>query len=253
MRRTALRYGSQHAQLADLWWPDGPQGDLPVVALIHGGFWRQIYTKRLMHPLAKALVTHGWAVCNVEYRRVGLGGSGGWPATFDDVSAALNALATVDGLDLTRVLTCGHSAGGHLALWLAGMRTTSSSPEPGAQPVRVRAAISLAGVADLDVAARTHLGGGAAVALMGGSPDDLPDVYRLGSPAAQLPLGVPQHLIHGLDDATVPPSMSAEYVERAVASGDDAVFVPVAGAGHMDMIKPGGRAAAEILAVLDRF
>jgi pimeloyl-ACP methyl ester carboxylesterase len=75
----------------------------------------------------------------------------------------------------------------------------------------------------------------------------------LGSPAAQLPLGVPPHLIHGSDDTTVPLSMSAEYVERAVASGDDAVFVPATGAGHMDMIKPGGSAAAEILAVLDRF
>ena len=59
VRRTALRYGSQHAQLAHLWWPDGPQGDLPVVTLIHGGFWRQIYTKRLMDPLAKALVAQG--------------------------------------------------------------------------------------------------------------------------------------------------------------------------------------------------
>ena len=253
MRRTGLRYGTQHAQSADLWWPDGARGDLPVVVLIHGGFWRQIYTKRLMHPLAKVLAHHGWAVCNLEYRRVGLGGSGGWPATFDDVSAAVNALATVDGLDLERVLTCGHSAGGHLALWLAGPRATSSPPDPGGPPVRVRSAIALAGVADLDVAARTHLGAGAVVALMGGGPDDLPDVYRSGSPAAQLPLGVPQYLVHGLADTTVPPSMSADYVERAVASGDEAVFVPVAGAGHMDMIKPAGGATPEILAVLDRF
>ena len=257
MTRTALRYGRQHAQVGDLWRPagDAPPAGQPVVVLIHGGFWRQIYTKRLMHPLARVLVTLGWAVYNIEYRRVGFGGNGGWPATFDDVSAAVNALATVDDLDLRRVLTCGHSAGGHLALWLAGRRHTSSSRsgDPLGTPVLVRAAISLAGIADLDTAARTHLGGGAVEALMGGSPDVIAEAYEMGSPVAQLPLGVPQHLIHGLRDATVPPSMSADYVNQAVARGDDAVFVPVAGAGHMDMIRPAGRAMTEIVSALDRY
>ncbi len=111
----ATLYGPDRAQVAEVWRPGVEDHALPVVALIHGGFWRQIYTKRLMHRMAEAVVAHGWVAYNIEYRRVGAFGSGGWPATFDDVSQAIEALAAVDGIDQRRVATCGHSAGGHLA------------------------------------------------------------------------------------------------------------------------------------------
>jgi acetyl esterase/lipase len=252
MSRRSVSYGIHHAQTAELWRPGGAEGDLPVVVLIHGGFWRQIYTKRLMHRLARAVVAHGWAAYNIEYRRVGPFGSGGWPETFRDVAAAIDALAQVDRIDLERVVTCGHSAGGHLALWAASSRTTSGSTPPATDPVRIAAAISLAGVADLVEAARLNLGRGAVQALMGGDPDRFPERYAWGSPAASLPLGVRQFLLHGLDDSTVPASLSAGYVELALARGDEAEYVPLPGAGHMDMIDPHGAAFGEVKARLDR-
>jgi acetyl esterase/lipase len=250
VKRASVHYGPAHAQVADIWRPATGGPDRPVVALLHGGFWRQIYTKRLMYRLAAAVVAHGWVAYNIEYRRVGPFGGGGWPETFDDVSAALNALVDVDGIDPERVVTCGHSAGGHLALWAGTARTTS---HPASQPVTVRAAVSLAGVVDLAAASRLGLGGGAVDALMGGGPDDVPERYQLGSPAAQLPLGLPQFLLHGTGDTTVPPTLSADYVATAVTRGDEATFVPLAGLGHMDMIDPAGAAFKEVLAILDRF
>jgi acetyl esterase/lipase len=243
--RQRVQYGSRHPQSAEVWRPEEHDGPAPVVVLIHGGYWRAVYTKRLMHRLAAAVVAHGWVAYNIEYRRVGpLGGRGGWPGTFDDVAAALDHLTAVDGIDLERVATCGHSAGGHLALWAAG-RGRLPAGAPGADPsVRPCGAVSLAGVVDLDRAAALNLGGGAVQALLGGPPAEHPDRYAVASPAALLPLGVPQVLIHGLADTIVPAALSEEYVTAARACGDQAVYVPMAGLGHMEMIDPGSAAWA---------
>ena len=247
----SISYGVHRSQTAELWRPDGVKGDLPVVVLIHGGFWRQIYTKHLMRRLARAVVAHGWVAYNIEYRRVGPFGSGGWPETFQDVAAAIEALGEVDRIDLQHIVTCGHSAGGHLALWAGTARTTSASTPPATSAVRIAAAISLAGVVDLVEAARLNLGAGAVQALMGGDPDRFPQRYAWGSPAASLPLGIRQFLLHGVADSTVPASLSAGYVERALSLGDEAEYVPLAGVGHMDMIDPHGVAFREVTARLD--
>ena len=131
MRPATVRYGNDRAQVAEVWRPRAAEGLLPVVVLIHGGFWRQLYTKRLMHGLARAVAARGWIAYNIEYRRVGSFGHGGWPETFEDVSDAIDRLAGVDGVDHQRVATCGHSAGGHLALWAASARSTGPTPRAG--------------------------------------------------------------------------------------------------------------------------
>jgi acetyl esterase/lipase len=223
-----------------------------VVVLIHGGFWRQPYTKRLMRKVARRVVALGWIAYNIEYRRVGLLGQGGWPETFEDVADALDALGGMEGVDRERVVTCGHSAGGHLALWAGSSRTTGRARQPVSEPIRLRAAISLAGVVDLQAAARLGLGGGAVEALMGARPDEIPESYALASPAERLPIGIPQILVHGLADGTVPASLSETYVERAHALGDQAEYVPLAGASHMDMIDPHGAAVEEAISRLER-
>jgi len=213
-----------------------------VVVLIHGGFWRSTYTKVLMGRLARAVVSIGLAAWNVEYRRIGpFGGGGGWPATFDDVDAAVAMVARLPGVDGRRYLTCGHSAGGQLALWAA-----RSWPEPPAagrdRGAPALGAVALAGVLDLRAAYDLGLGGGAVARLLGGTPDGVPDRYDEVSPAALVPLGVPQVLIHGTADTVVPPSMSSGYERLAASHGDEVLFEPVEGAGHRQMIDPRGPA-----------
>lgn len=239
MRRLAVRYGRHHSQIGELWHPGTAATSHPVVVLLHGGYWRGPYTKRLMRRLARAVTDQGYAAWNVEYRRTGpLGAGGGWPATFADVAAAIDHLATIPGVDQHRVVTCGHSAGGQLALWAAG-RHRLGDGLPGAAPrVRPCAAISLAGVCDLVAAARAGLGGNAVELLLGGSPETVPERYAAASPAALAPLGVPQVLLHGLDDRTVPASMSEAYAVAASAAGDEVTYRPVPGADHMAMIRP---------------
>ena len=253
MSAETIRYGPDRAQVAEVWRPDpapGSGGAVPVVVLIHGGFWRQQYTKRLMHRLARAVTARGWMSYNIEYRRVGRFGRGGWPETFEDVSDAIDALARVDGR--------GPPAGGDLrpfgggtARAVGGLVPLDGNPAPRRRVVDVAAGASLAGVVDLDAAARRLVGRGAVQALMGGGPDDVPERYRLGSPAALLPLGKPQFLLHGLADDAVPPALSEHYAATAVRLGDPAVYVPLPGVGHMEMISGRGVAFGELAAWLD--
>src|SRR3954453_17855869 len=194
MRR---RYGSHFHQFADLHLPAGA-GPFPVAVLLHGGFWREQHSLDLDDPLARDLARRGWAAWNVEYRRVGETSGGGYPATLEDVAAAIDFLETLDApLDLARVVTVGQSAGGHLALWAA----TREAPA-----VPLAGAVSQAGTTDLRAADRDGLGDGATSDFMGGHADDRPDAYAKASPIERLPLGVPHVRFHGEPDDVRPPS-----------------------------------------------
>ncbi len=193
-------YGEHPSQFVELTLPAG-SGVVPVVVVVHGGFWRTAYGLELGRPLAADLVRRGWAAVNVEYRRVGSGaiaGGGGWPQTGEDVAMAVDALKTQgqrlagDRLDLSRVVAIGHSAGGQLAGWLAS-RPGLPAGSPGADPaVSLSGFVSQAGVLDLVGAANEGVGGRAVTDLMGGEPDQLAAAYRSASPLARLPLGVPR-------------------------------------------------------------
>lgn len=216
-----------------------------MAVVLHGGFWKRRYGGRLNEPLCRDLAARGWAAWNVEYRRVGFRAGGGWPATFADVAAAIDHLAVLERelpLDLGRVVTIGHSAGGHLALWAAA-RPGLPAGAPGARPVvPVTHAVAQAGVSDLEEAARLELGGGAVRRLLGGLPAERPEPYALGSPLARLPLGVPQLLVHGEEDDTVPVALSRRYAEAAGAAGDEVDLVTLPGAGHFEHLDPGSEA-----------
>ena len=247
--RTRLTYGDHDEAYGDLWLPEPAPGPVAVVILVHGGFWQQEYGLDLMDPLAASLSETGYAAWNIEYRRVG--GGGGYPQTFDDVAAAVDHLAVLgdDRLDLDRVAVVGHSAGGHLAAWIAS-RPVLPDDAPWADPaVRPVIAVSQAGVLDLVGCAREDLGGGACPAFLGGSPDEQPDRYALASPLELVPIDVPVVALHGTDDRIVPLSQSRRYVEAATAAGDPAELVIIDGANHFEVIDPEHEAWR---AVLDR-
>lgn len=243
-------YGDDPSQWCDLYRPAGATRGTVVV--IHGGFWRAAYGADLGAPLAADLAARGWTAWNVEYRRVGNGG--GWPTTFTDVAAAIDLLSAVgdrlgaDVIDLDRVVTLGHSAGGHLAVWAAG-RPHLDADVPGAEPVvTVTGAISQAGV--LDLVDGAHLGAGAVVELLGGTPDEVPERYAAADPIGRLPLGVAVRCVHGRADTIVPLRQSVRYVEAARVAGDDATLVEVDG-DHMAMIDVGSQAWPAIVAAVD--
>lgn len=237
-----FRYGEHPDQVANLHLPAGDGAPWPVVVLLHGGFWRERWDRTLMTPLANDLALRGYAAWNVEYRRVGQEG-GGYPGTLEDVAAAVDELGGVAEVDLGRVVCVGHSAGGHLSLWLAGGRTTS---------VGVGAAVSLAGVCDLQQAYTDRLGDGAVAAFLGDPGEsELADRIRSASPIEAIG-AVPQLLVHGGADDIVPPSQSRVYVERARAQGVAVELVELAGADHFDVVDPGHAAWGAVVDALPR-
>ena len=227
-------YGDDPSQFGELSLPEGtPRG---VVVVIHGGFWKAEYDLSLGRPLAASLVEQGWAAWNIEYRRVG--GGGGLPATFDDVAAAIDRLADLD-VDTSTVVTLGHSAGGHLAVWAAGRDD---------QVVPVTAVISQAGVLDLVGASELGLGGGAVEALLG-HPATTADAAS--DPLQQVPLDVPVYCVHGTGDTIVPPVQSETYVGAALGAGAEAELVEVEG-DHFVVIDVTSDAWRTQLEILDR-
>jgi acetyl esterase/lipase len=248
-------YGPAPQQFAELYLPPGTE-PFRVVLLIHGGFWRAPYDLSLMAGLAQDLVSRNFAVWNVEYRRIGDPG-GGWPGTFQDLAQGadfLYSLAATYNLDLKHVVAIGHSAGGQLGLWLATRhRLPSSEITIGTQPLSLTGVISLAGANDLEQVWQLHLGGDAAIALLGGSPEEYPLRYQLASPAAQLPLGIPQTLIHGDADNRVPLIVSQDYATHATQAGDRIRLIELLGADHFDLIDPGTSAWSITVAELEAF
>jgi acetyl esterase/lipase len=234
-----LAYDTGEFQFGELSLPNAP-GPYPVVILIHGGYWRARYGLDLMNGLAGDLAKRGIAAWNIEYRRVGNRG-GGWPGTFLDVARAadyLREIAVSYELELSRIVPIGHSAGGHLALWLAGRsRIQAGSPVgPREQPLALAGAISLAGVLDLDLAYQLHLSNDAVVELLGAPPHDVPERYAVASPTSLLPLGIPQVLIHGTVDEHVPIQVSQHYATAARAAGDTLDFFEPIDIDHFDVI-----------------
>lgn len=233
-----LSYGSNEFQFGELRLPKG-EGPHPVAIVIHGGCWLAEYGLSYMGHLSQALAEAGVATWSVEYRRIGNQG-GGWPGTFEDVSRAadhLRKIAKTHKLDLNRVIAVGHSAGGHLALWLAARKILpKDSPLYSPDPLPLRGVVSLAGVTDLR---RSGTACDANVPnLMGGSAGDKAAIYNQASPIDLLPLGVPSAIVQGDGDRIIPLEMAKEYADAAKKKGDDAKLVVIEKAGHFEIVDP---------------
>jgi acetyl esterase/lipase len=229
-----IRYGDEHpSQFAELQLPSG--SPRATVVLLHGGYWMAGAGLEQMDPMVGRLTELGFATWNVEYRRTGAGG--GFPHTFTDVAAAMDRLAGTDlpeGL-ADNVVVAGHSAGGHLAAWVASRtaRTPGGAPE-----VRPRGAISLAGILDLVLAGTVAGSRSPVAAFMGGAPSAVPERYALADPAQLVPAPCPVWAVSAEDDLVVPPEQSERYVARATAAGGRAERVVVPG-DHYSVIRPG--------------
>ncbi len=253
-----ISYGAGQFQFGDLWIPQTRSGSLlPLVVFFHGGWWKSEYDLGYAGRLCAALKQEGIASWSVEYRRVGETG-GGWPMTFQDAAAGFDFVGTLAKnfpLDLSRVITMGHSAGGHLAFWVAGRQHIdphSEVYEPRPQ-VPLLGTIALAGAVDLRLT--IDLSGyftfahdkQEVYALMGGRPQDLPDRYKAANPGDLLPFHVPQVLIQGTADDQIPPELPLRWAEMSRRMGDTAAVSMIPSADHFDVVDPESRAWETVL------
>ena len=248
-----LAYGKGPSQFGLLRLP-GDVVTAPVVVLIHGGCWvKEHGDLTLMEPLAADLVSHGYAVWNLEYRGVDEPG-GGYPGTFADTANGLDHLRDLGSrfpVDLDRVAIIGHSAGGHLALWAAARRRLPpESGLAGSDPLSITGVVTLAGLNDLAAYHDHGPGPGATGVIDTLVGPSRPRRFADTSPAELLPIGATQLVVSGDADELVPPEFGEAYVERARAAGDRATALVFPGADHFTLINPASDAWQQVCAQL---
>lgn len=233
-----IRYGSDSLRSGELRVPAGP-GPHPVAIVIHGGCWLSRLGGTGMQAFSESLRRRGIATWDLDYRRVGHAG-GGWPGTFEDVKAGIDhlpKLAAAHRLDMSRVVIVGHSAGAHLALWAASRAKLGGDWVPGKEQPKPLAVVAIDGppvLAPLIGADAQMCDEPVIVPLMGGTPDDRPEQYRLATPAAHLPFGMKQMLVVGTLGQVIEP-----YAQAARAAGDEVLVLSPEKADHFDIVTPG--------------
>ena len=236
-----IAYGADPLQFGHLRLPAG-EGPFPVVLFVHGGCWLSAYDIGHVGSLEQGLAEAGYAVWSLEYRRVGDQG-GGWPGTYRDVAAGadhLRALARDFPLDLDRVVTSGHSAGGSFALWLAaraGVPRESELWSP--DPLPVHGVLALAPAPDLEGLHAAGICGNVIDGLMGGAPGEVSQRYAAASMMRLAPPSVPQIAVLGARDASWSPVGRAWHAEVAGPSGEWLEVREAPESGHFEMIVPG--------------
>ena len=253
-----IRYGEAAVQVVDLWLPTG-KGPHPTVLMVHGGCWQtEIADRRIMNWIADDLRKRGIAVWNIDYRGVDREG-GGYPGTFLDAAAAADALqvnAAKYDLDIDPLVATGHSAGGHLALWLAGRkRLPTTSPLRTGAPIPIRSVVSLGGLPDLEEAARppgSGCGTEVVAKLTGAATAARPDVFADTSVPRLAPLGAQQVLINGAQDRIIPTAYAEGYAAPMRAKGDKVRVRMIDNTGHVELIAPETAAWAATVEELQR-
>ncbi|GAB3127519.1 alpha/beta fold hydrolase [Tsukamurella serpentis] len=205
---------------------------VPVVVLLHGGGWRTPSAASSMSEMARSLVSHGVAVWNVEYRRIGAGG--GYPTTLTDTAAAIDFLQAVKAqhapnLDLSNVVVAGHSAGGQLAVW-ASARSMLTPGAMGSVPaVTPAAVVSMGGVLDMR---RAVADGNVNTRLFLGLPEEFPQQFAVADPIQNINPKVPVTCFNGTADRIVRPAGCEAFIAALSSKGGRGEVVLLPGAGH---------------------
>ena len=261
-QREVVRYADEaDDQVAECYYSaQAGGGPRPVVALLHGGYWRQGYGRDLMDAVARDVVERTEFHCvNVEYRR----GPGSCERASSDVAACLAWLASpaaaARGLDASNVALVGHSAGGQLAMRhaLRGSPAAGAGPGRGRRSATVRCAVSCGGVLDLREARARNVGGAAVADFLGEGGD-----VGAASPIELLPPAMTSSLrseprwrgvgdwedavaattklacVHGLDDSVVPAALSTRFTVAAAVGGLPVEYHQIKREGHFEVLKP---------------
>lgn len=234
-----IAYGDGDLQFSELWLPEG-EGPHPTVLMIHGGCWQTDIAERdIMNWIAEDLRLRGIAAWNIEYRGVDREG-GGYPGTYEDVLAASDSLmANWDryNLNVEPIVAIGHSAGGHLALWLAARQSAfTGQPLTGEHRLPIAAVISQGGLPDLEAGAlrEGHPCGTEASRLMMGNQPELTSPQRMHATMA------PQILVNAALDRIAPPEYAEAYRNANLArDATNIELVTIPGEGHVELVSPG--------------
>ena len=224
-----VRFGERTTM--DVYLPPDSRVDRPAVLLIHGGGWRS-FSKNVYVDHAIRLADAGYAVAAINYRLVP---AGAYPEMIKDCLCALSffrAQAGEYGFDPDRVAVAGYSAGGHLASLIAvAAQQPEFQPDCDAGPTTAPNAV-IAGAGPQDMRELPEVD--AVTGFLGGTADEIPEIYDLASPIFHVRPDLPPFLfIHGENDVFVDVSHSERMRDALVAEGNVARLLSLHGGGHI--------------------
>jgi acetyl esterase/lipase len=216
---------------------------LPVVVYIHGGGWERGDKKEGHKVLSELVLTGHYAAVTVGYR---LSGEATWPAPIHDCKAAVRwvrANARKYGFDPDRIGACGGSAGGHLAAMVGvtgdvnALEGTCGSP---GYSSRVQCVAATSGAYDFthfyeQTTGKSNSTRAQTVVrqLLGGTPDEKPDVARSASPVTYVTPDDPPFLLgHGTLDPSVPFDQGLTFLAALKQAGVPVTFIRFENGGH---------------------
>jgi pimeloyl-ACP methyl ester carboxylesterase len=203
-----IKYGDDPDQILEFYGESN--FEKPTLLLIHGGYWRNLFDREHMRPLAVALAKEGFTVVLPEFRRE----AGAPETTLRDLAFAISTL------EETALTVIGYSSGGHLALLLA-----DKFPN-------IKSVIGLAPVTDMAESERLALGRGAVLEWLGCSSEQRPEL----DPMLRPPISAKTHLIHGSQDERVPLELSQKYQEAMKRHGKSVTLEILDGVSHFQMM-----------------
>jgi pimeloyl-ACP methyl ester carboxylesterase len=205
---TVIKYGDDLDQVLEFYGESNPTKG--TLVLIHGGYWRNLFDREHMRPLAVSLAKEGFTVVLPEFRRV----AGEPEVTLRDLAFAIS---TLEDQAITLI---GYSSGGHLALLLADKFPT------------VKKVIGLAPVTDLVESQDRELGRGAVREWLGRDATDRPELDPMRRP----PIFARTIFIHGDLDERVPLELTEKYVAAMKSYGQEIVLEILPGTSHFEMM-----------------
>ena len=226
--------------------PRGLTAPNPTLIYYHGGGWTT-GTKESATLSILPYLQMGWTVVNVEYRLTDVALA---PAAVEDSRCALRWVyknARQYNFDLTKIVTTGTSAGGHLALvtgmlpastgfdnTCAGDRSGGSNAigPSNTDELKVAAIVDWFGIADVSELLNGPNMKSYAVAWLGATPNR-EELARQVSPIAYVRAGIPPIIsVHGDADPTVPYSQKQRFHQALDRIGAAHELVTVPGGRH---------------------
>jgi acetyl esterase/lipase len=232
--QVGISYDDRYSvDVLDVYTPAPSGKPRPAVLVIHGGGWTEGIYRSSMAQFAERLAEAGYVTVNIEYRLTPDGGQ--YPHEVQDCYCALAWMrghTTELGIDPVRIAGLGYSAGGHLVSML-GVDTDADVMPDCAQGTTgpLNAVVSGAGPEDMTKLPQVS----AVIDFVGGTIDQIPQIYRAASPITHVGPGAPPYLfVHGDDDWFVDFDAQMKPMQAALAAvGTETRVLEIPGGGHI--------------------
>ena len=221
----AIAFGDFDTRTIDVAVPASDQ-PVPLLAFIHGGYWQEL-TAADSRFAADACLARGWGFAAIDYT---LAPDASLDQIVEECRRAVRSLADRAeslGVDATRLVLAGSSAGAHLAA-MAAINSGEDGPERAGTNTGVAGVVLVSGIFELEPLIGTSINEQLGL--------DRPSAQR-NSPLGLDVAGIPTALVaYGSDETSEFKAQSDAFGRHLEAAGTAVSMLEIAGRNHFDVI-----------------